>query len=150
MARGLFDHIKGVTKDKVKWSSLSEEDRKNWNNFMITKWFSMEMDLVDPFNEFQKYTNGILSSSDYYTLLYDALPKRYFYLKWIGRKNKVDIDTKFIELFCKHFHFSKRRAFEYIRDIVKLDSNELIEVLQLYGTLESDIELFKKQLKSIK
>ena len=28
MARNLFDHIKGVTKEKKKWDTLSEEDQK--------------------------------------------------------------------------------------------------------------------------
>lgn len=150
MARTLFDHIRGVTKDKVKWDSLSEEDRKTWNNFLITRWFSMEIDLVDAMNEFQKYSNGILQSSDYYKLLYDAMPKTSFYLKYTKKKNKIEIDKKFIELLCSHYQSSKRRMYEYIKELNKRNPDELPEVLSAYGTLKEDIELFKKQVKTVK
>lgn len=150
MARTLFDHIKGVTKDKVKWECLSEEDRKSWNNFIITRWFSMEIDLVEAMNEFQKYSNGILQSSDYYRLLFDVMPKSSLYLKYTKKKNKIDIDKKFIELLCSHYQISKRRLYEYIRDMNGCNSTELSVVLSSYGLMNEEINLFEKQIKTIK
>ena len=103
MAKNLFDHIKGVSKDKIKWDKLSAEDQKTWNNFIVSRWFSMEMELVEVINEFQKYSNGILTSKDYYNLLFDALPKTSFFLKYTKKKTKIDIDPEFIEIFRQHF-----------------------------------------------
>lgn len=151
MARNLFDHIKGVTKDKVKWKDLTEEDQKSWSNFLITRWFSMNIDIIEAINEFQKYSNGILSSKDYYNLLYHAMPKTSFFLKYTKRKHKVEIDNKFITLLCGHYHSSKRKMYEYMRELKKLGNDEeLINVLTAYGTLTEDIDLFKKQLTTIK
>lgn len=150
MAKTLFDHIKGVTKEKVKWESLSEEDRKSWNNFIITRWFSMDVDLVEAMNEFQKYSNGILQPSDYYRLLYDVMPKTSLYLKYTKKKNKVEIDKKFVELLCGHYQTSKRRMYEYIRELNQRNPDELVDVLNSYGLMKEEIELFKKQVKTVK
>ena len=64
-AKSLFDHIKGVTSRKTKWEELSEEDKNSWSNYMITRFFSMEVELAEAINEFQKYSNGILTPKDY-------------------------------------------------------------------------------------
>lgn len=149
MARNLFDHIKGVTKEKKKWSSLTEEDQKSWNNFIVSRWFSMEIELVEAVNDFQQYSNGILTSKDYYNLLFDALPKSSFYLKYVKRKNKIELDQEFVELFCGHFQLGRNLIYEYIRDLKNINPDELISILESYGTKEEDIKRFKKQLESI-
>ncbi len=150
MARNLFDHIKGVTKEKKKWDTLSEEDQKTWNNFIVSRWFSMEMELVEAINEFQKYSNGILTSKDYYNLLFDALPKTSFFLKYTKKKTKIDIDPEFIEIFRQHFQVGKKVIYEYIIDLNKSNPDELISILESYGTKKEEIEKFKKQLKTLK
>lgn len=150
MARNLFDHIKGVTKEKKKWDTLSEEDQKTWNNFIVSRWFSMEMELVEVINEFQKYSNGILTSKDYYNLLFDALPKTSFFLKYTKKKTKIDIDPEFIEIFRQHFQVGKKVIYEYIIDLNKSNPDELISILESYGTKKEEIEKFKKQLKTLK
>jgi hypothetical protein len=149
MAKSLFDLIKGVTKDKIKWEALSPEDQKVWNNYIITRWFSMEMELTDAVNDFQKYSNGILTSKDYYKLLYDILPKTTFYLKYTKKKKKIDIDPQFVDLFCQHYQLGKKVIFEYIADLSKVNPNELVSVLESYGTKKEDIEKFKKQIKTL-
>lgn len=150
MAKNLFDHIKGVSKDKIRWDKLSAEDQKTWNNFIVSRWFSMEMELVEAINEFQKYSNGILTSKDYYNLLFDALPKTSFFLKYTKKKNKIEIDQEFIQMFCEHFQLGKKVIYEYITDLNKSNPDELISILQSYGTKKEEIEKFKKQLKTLK
>jgi hypothetical protein len=150
MSKNLFDHIKGVTLRKVKWEDLSEEDIKSWNNYMITKFFSMEIELVEVMNDIQKYTNGILTPKDYYKLLYDLLPKHSFFLKYVKSKTRVDIDMEFINVFCKHYELGKNEVYRYIKMLKNTNPNELVEVLKRYGLKENDIELFEKQLKNVK
>lgn len=149
MAKTLFDLIKGVTKNKIKWESLTKEDQQMWNNFIITRWFSMEMEITDTMNDFQKYSNGILTSKYYYKLLYDILPKTTFYLKYIKKKKKIEIDPQFVDLFSQHYQLSKMVIFEYITDLVRINPNELVSVLKSYGTKQDDLEKFKKQIKTL-
>ena len=55
---GLFDHINAVTsvQDPNYFKKISEEDKKSWSNYMISRFFSMEPEFVEVINEFQKYS----------------------------------------------------------------------------------------------
>jgi hypothetical protein len=150
MAKSLFDHIKGVTFRKTKWEELSDEDTKSWSNYMIARFFSMEPEFVEVINEFQTYSNGILSSKDYYKLLHDVLPKKSFFLKYIKSKHKMEIEQEILSTFCSHFELGKNDVFEYIRFLKQNNPDELTEILKQYGTPEADITKFEKQLKNIK
>jgi hypothetical protein len=150
MAKSLFDHIKGVTFRKTKWEELSEEDIKSWSNYMIARFFSMEPEFVEVINEFQTYSNGILSSKDYYKLLLDVLPKKSFFLKYIKSKHKMEIEPELMSIFCNHFELGKNDVFEYIRFLKQNNQDELISILKKYGTPEADINKFEKQLKNVK
>jgi len=150
MAKSLFDHIKGVTFRKTKWEDLSEEDMKSWSNYMIARFFSMETEFVELINEFQVYSNGILSSKDYYKLLLDILPKGSFFLKYIKSKNKMEIEPEIISTFCNHFELGRNEVYGYIRFLKENNQDELIDILKKYGTTESDIKKFEKQLKNVK
>lgn len=149
MAKNLFDHIKGVTKDKVKAESLTEEDWKSWSNFMVGRWFSMEPELTEAMNDFQQYYNGVLSSEDFYKLLFHSLPKSSFYLKYIKRKSKIELEPQFVEILCKHFELGKSVIFEYIKDMKKIDPDGLVSIIESYGTPKDEVTKFKKQLSQI-
>ena len=150
MAKSLFDHIKGVTFRKTKWEELSEEDTKSWSNYMIARFFSMEPEFVEAINEFQTYSNGILSSKDYYKLLLDILPKKSIFLKYIKSKHKMEIESEILSTFCNHFELGRNEVYEYIRFLKENNQDELIDILKKYGTPEADITKFEKQLKNIK
>jgi hypothetical protein len=150
MAKSLFDHIKGVTFRKTKWEELSEEDTKSWSNYMIARFFSMEPEYVEVINEFQTYSNGTLSSRDYYKLLLDILPKKSTFLKYIKSKHKMEIEPQLLSTFCSHFELGRNEVYEYIRFLKENNQDELIDILKKYGTPEADITKFEKQLKNIK
>ena len=147
MSKSLFDHIKGVTYRKTKWEDLSEEDKKSWSNYMITRFFSMEMELVELMNDVQKYTNGILSSKDYYKLLYDMLPKHSFFLKYVKSKHRVEIEPEILKIFCGHFELGKSEVYGYINYLKQNNSEELTNILKMYGVKDSDIESFQKKIR---
>lgn len=147
MSKSLFDHIKGVTYRKTKWEDLSEEDKKSWSNYMITRFFSMEMELVELMNDVQKYTNGILSSKDYYKLLYDMLPKHSFFLKYVKSKHRVEIEPEILKIFCNHFELGKSEVYGYINYLKQNNSEELTNILKMYGVKDSDIESFQKKIR---
>lgn len=150
MAKSLFDHIKGVTFRKTKWEELSEEDIKSWSNYMIARFFSMEPEFVEVINEFQTYSNGTLSSKDYYKLLLDILPKKSIFLKYIKSKHKMEIESEILSTFCNHFELGRNEVYSYIRFLKENNQDELTDILKQYGTPEADIAKFEKQLKNIK
>ena len=150
MSKSLFDHIKGITFRKTKWEELTEEDKKSWSNYMIARFFSMESQFVEAINEFQKYSNGDLTSKDYYKLLLDVLPKQSIFLKYIKSKTRVEIEQEFVDIFCKHFELGRNEVYPYIVFLKKENPDELIEIQKMYGTKEDDIKKFEKQLKNIK
>lgn len=147
MAKNIFDHIKGVTFKKTKWEDLSDEDVKSWSNYMISRFFSMELEFIDVINYFQQYTNGVLSNKEYYTLLLHSLPKKSYYLKYIKSKTKMDISTDILDIFCKHFELAKSEVYEYVKLLVKKNPEELILILKKYGIDDDQVSIFKKQLQ---
>ena len=150
MSKSLFDHIKGVTFRKTKWEELSEEDIKSWSNYMIARFFSMEPEFVEVINEFQTYSNGTLSSKDYYKLLLDIFPKKSIFLKYIKSKHKMEIESEILSTFCNHFELGRNEVYSYIRFLKENNQDELTDILKQYGTPEADIAKFEKQLKNIK
>lgn len=150
MSKSIFDHIKGVTIRKTKWENLSDDEKKSWSNYMITKFFSMEMELVELMNDVQKYTNGILSPKDYYNFLYDTLPKHSFFLKYVKAKDKLDIDSELSKIFCNHFQLGRNEVYAYIKYLKRNNEDELNTILKMYGVKDTDIENFHKKLKNIK
>ena len=147
MSKNIFDHIKGVTFRKTKWEDLSEEDTASWSNYMISRFFSLEMDLVEIINEFQRYTNDILTQKDYYNLLLNTLPKKSYYLKYIKSKSKFDISSEYIDIFCKYYELGKADIYLYIKFLSKNNPTELIDILKIYGLSTDEINIFKKQIK---
>lgn len=117
---------------------------------MIARFFSMEPEFVEVINEFQTYSNGILSSKEYYKLLHDVLPKKSFFLKYIKAKNKVEIEPELLSVFCSHYELGRNEVYGYIKYLLKENSDELIDILKKYGTPEADIKKFEKQLKNVK
>lgn len=147
MSKNIFDHIKGVTFKKTTWNELSDDDVKSWSNYMISRFFSMEMEFIDIINYFQRYTNGTLSNKDYYTLLLHALPKKSYYLKYVKPKTKIDIPLDVLNIFCKHYELSKSEVYQYVKMLIKENPKELIDILKNYGIDNDQISVFKKQLQ---
>ena len=73
----IFDHIGNITDKKLPIAKYSEKNLKSWSSYLINRWLSMNYELIEIVNEFQKYTIGILSTKETYQLYYDILPKNY-------------------------------------------------------------------------
>ena len=117
---------------------------------MIARFFSMEPEFVEVINEFQTYSNGTLSSKDYYKLLLDIFPKKSIFLKYIKSKHKMEIEPEILSTFCNHFELGRNEVYSYIRFLKENNQDELTDILKQYGTPEADIAKFEKQLKNIK
>lgn len=141
----IFDHLSNITDKKLPISQYSEKNIKSWSNYMINRWLSMNMDLVELVNEFQKYTIGQLGMKETYQLYSDVLPKKKLFSKYIKGKKQDKYNNKLIELFANHFLCSKDEAFEYL-DILTLTGkqNEIEKIIRLYGKTDKEVKALLK------
>lgn len=134
----LFDHLKNITETKPKWSSLSEEDKKTWNTYIINKFLSMNKDYIEFVNEFQKFNT--LSPEQIYTVYCNVIPQKKVWLKFIKSTTK-EANKELIKLISTYFECSSEEA----KVNLKLLSNEQIsDVLSDYGLSQKET---KKLLK---
>lgn len=72
----LFDHLNQITKVKNPnyWDTLSFEDKKTFDNYMIHRYLSMNMEWLDIIAQLQPYTQN-LSKEMVYKVYSDLLPK---------------------------------------------------------------------------
>ena len=142
----IFDHINHLTHKKKPWKDLSEADQKSFSPYIINRWLSMHMDIIELVDIFQQYTIGPLSKKHVYQLYYDILPKANVRAKYIKGK-KADKYNKDLITFVKdHYETSKREA-EGMIDILILTNEglqSLVDAMKIYGKTEKEI---KKLLK---
>lgn len=141
----IFDHLSNITDKKLPISQYSEKNIKSWSNYMINRWLSMNMDLVELVNEFQKYTIGQLGMKETYQLYSDVLPKKKLFSKYIKGKKQDKYNNKLVELFANHFLCSNDEAFEYL-DILTLTGkqNEIEKIIRLYGKTDKEVKALLK------
>mgnify|MGYP000886455614 FL=1 len=147
MSRNLFDLIKDVTRSKRNVSELTDEDWKVWSNFMVTRWLSMDIDLVEFANEVQVYSNSVLTPKDFYRFLYHILPEGPLYLKYVKRTSAFEIDAQFIDIIRNHLQISRRRVYEYIELLMNDGGIQyIIDILNMYGLSDESVQKFVTQV----
>lgn len=143
---GLFDYLSNLTHKKVSWDEYNESDIKNYNPYMINKWLSMNYDLIEFVNVFQKYTIGLLGKREHYKLYLGFLPKSKIFMKYIKSKKSNIYSEKLIEYLEKYFEISKQEIISYL-DIYYSKNNgieEIKDILKKYGLEEKKIEQLTK------
>lgn len=140
-AKTIFEHLSGIKEKKVSWDSLSEMDRKSFSPFIINRWLSMNLNLVNLVNELQPYTIGQLSQRDVYKLYLDVLPKKRSFDKYIKAKGKSKYNDKVLEYLSRYYEVSQREVKDYLETLTK---DEVIEIISKYGIDSKEI---KKWLK---
>lgn len=140
-AKTLFEHLSGVKEKKTPWESLSVMDRKSFEPFMVNRFLSMNMGLLELVNELQKYTIGQLSPKDVYKLYLDVLPKKRSFDKYIKAKGGDKYNDKVLDYLSRYFEVSKREVKDYL-DILSKD--EVTTIIQKFGVDKKEI---KKWLK---
>ena len=56
----IFNWINQINYEKKSWDSFSEAEQKTFNTFIINRWLSMDEELIQIVNYFQKYSIGLL------------------------------------------------------------------------------------------
>jgi len=141
----IFDHIGNITDKKFPIEKYSEKNLKSWSSYLINRWLSMNMELIEIVNEFQKYTIGILSAKETYQLYYDILPKKKFYSKYVKGKKQDKYNKHLVELFAKHYLCSETDAIEYLDILSSTNrSSDIERIIKLYGKSDKEIKQLLK------
>jgi hypothetical protein len=144
MSKQFFDHLNQIIKYKKPgyWESLTEEDKKSWNTYMINRYFSMNTDFIEIVDIFQKY-NHSLDNKLSYILYNEYIPKSNVFLKYL-KKDKSISNKEIIEYIQQYYECSLKEA----KDYFKLLSIENIEIiLQQFGLENKQIKKLLKELK---
>ena len=140
----IFDHLANITWKKTTWNSLNESSQKSFSPYLINRWLSMRMELIEIINQLQKYTIGLLSHKDTYRLYHGLLPAQRTFAKYIKGKKEDKYDKQLVSQSADHYLISKSEAIEYVELMPKDSCSSL---LSLYGYTEKEI---KKMLKGKK
>jgi hypothetical protein len=142
----IFDHIAGITHKKKSWDKLSESDQKSFTPYIINRWLSMHMDLIETIDALQQYTIGPLSKKHVYQLYYDILPNANVRAKYIKGKKVNKFNKELVKFVRDHYEVNSQEAEEYIGIFIRTNSGlqNLIDIMKSYGKTEKEI---KKLLK---
>lgn len=140
----IFDWINQINYEKKSWDLFSEAEQKTFNTFIINRWLSMDEELIQIVNYFQKYSIGLLEPKDTYMWYRDIIPKKKRFNKYIKGKKAMKYDSELITTICKYYETSKNECIEYIE---MMDKKQLTSILELHGKEPKQI---KKLLKGKK
>lgn len=140
----IFDHLSHITEKKTPWDKLSEADQKSFSPYLINRWLSMNMDLIEIVDMFQQYTIGELDRKHVYQLYQELLPKRKMYTKYIKAKDSDKYNKELLEFVAKHYQISIREATEYVAMMLNMDKELVIDILRKYGKTDKEIKSLMK------
>ncbi len=134
----IFDWLDEITLKKRDWSEFNEEEKNEFNPYLINRFLSMNKDYIELVNYIQNipYTE----KEKYYKIYKELIPKRKVWLKYIKSQVK-DPNSELTGIISKHYEFSKREARMYLEYLRK---DEIQDILEKRGIDEKQI---KKLLK---
>ena len=133
----IFDWLNEISYKKSPWSSFSEDDKDNFNSYMINRFVSMKSNYNDLVNLIQKYT---IPKSVLYNYYCKTIPKSRTFFRYIKPK-KSNINKDLLNILSKHLQLSKRE----IKDNYNLIGKDF--KIELLTNLNIDNKQIKKLLK---
>ncbi len=135
--KSLFDHINEIRlgKNPDYFKTLSDADKKSWSNYMVCRFLSMQMDIVDAINDLQYYQDK-LEPEQFYKLCIMIVPSGRGYYPYI-KKSTEKYSPALLGLLCAHFKDSERNVLEYLSLLSRAD---IVSILKQYGYDDVRIE----------
>ena len=140
----IFDFIDGITHKKKQWSEWTESDQKKFAPFIVNRWLSMRMELIDLVNMLQKYTIGTLTPKETYRIYHELLPQSKGFAKYIKSSKEDAYTPKLVDQIVEHFTISKSEAVEYL-DLLNVE--QVTNIISLYGYTDAEIKTMLKGVK---
>ena len=141
--KSLFDHISHVREKKTEnyFDTLTDEDKKTFSNYMVNRFLSMDMNLIEVIDQLQKHSVN-LNPRDYYRVLREVVPQGRAFHKYIKSTNDDKHNAELVNLVASHYEVSKLHAEEYI-DVFKSTESGITELEELcakYGNEPKEVK----------
>ena len=121
-----FDHLKNLHTKKKNWDEFNDEEKKNFNIFIINKALSFNPNYLNIVNLVQKHSAGQITQKEVFKIYFSLLPTKFRFYKWVkGKKDKKDKEKS--EYLATHFNVSTREAYDYLTILDKKSVNNIIK-----------------------
>jgi len=121
-----FDHLKNLHTKKRNWDDFNDEEKKNFNVYIINKALSFNPNYLDIINLVQKYSVGQITQKEVFKIYFSLLPSKFKFYKWIKGKNEKK-DKEKAEYLAMHFNVSTREAYDYLNILDKKTIKSIIK-----------------------
>ena len=121
-----FDHLKNLHTKKKNWDVFNDEEKKNFNVYIINKALSFNPNYLNIVNLVQKYSAGQITQKEIFKIYFSLLPTKFRFYKWIKDKNEKKDKDK-MEYLAIHFECSKKEAKDYLSILDKKTINNIIK-----------------------
>ena len=121
-----FDHIKNLHTKKKNWDEFNDEEKKNFNIFIINKALSFNPNYLNIVNLVQKYSAGQITQKEVFKIYFNLLPSKFRFYKWIKSKNEKK-DKEKINNLAMYFECSTKEAKDYLTLLDKKTINNIIK-----------------------
>ena len=121
-----FDHIKNLHTKKKNWDEFNDEEKKNFNVFIINKALSFNPNYLNIVNLVQKYSAGQITQKEVFKIYFNLLPTKFRFYKWIKSKNEKK-DKEKINNLAMYFECSTKEAKDYLTLLDKKTINNILK-----------------------
>ena len=139
--KSFFDHVNHIRKDQspMYYTTLSDDDKKSFNHFMILRALSMDADIVEEMAELYAIFDKI-PSAQFYQLLIAIVPKSTKFYPWVKSK-KFKHHKELLKIFSERFNISMYQSNDYMNLLLRSNNGkaELEMILQSTGLSEKEI-----------
>lgn len=132
----IFGWLEEITLHKSPIDSISEESWDTWNNYMIHRFVSMNVNYVEIANHAQRFNPN--DKRQTYAFYRDLVPKKKVFFKYIKPTSK-SLNKELVEYITSYFECSKKEA----EDLIPILGKEKI------GSILSSIGLEEKEIKKL-
>lgn len=123
MAYNIFDWVKEVTERKGNWEDFTQEDKDNFNIFMLNKCLSMYEPYIELVSKIQQL--WALSPEQIYEIYKQFLPKKKIYYKYI-KSTKDKINPILLKNISEYFNISQKEAKFYLSFLKEENIKEIL------------------------
>ena len=121
-----FDHLKNLHTKKKNWDEFNDEEKKNFNIFIINKALSFNPNYLNIVNLVQKYSAGQITQKEVFKIYFNLLPTKFRFYKWIKSKNEKK-DKEKINNLAMYFECSTKEAKDYLTLLDKKTINNILK-----------------------
>lgn len=146
--KSLFDHVKHIrqVQDPEYYNTLSEDDRKSFNHFMILRALSMDEDILETMAQLYQIFDKI-PSPQFYRLLIELVPKSNRFYPWVKTK-RLKHNKDLLNYVAKRFQVAKYQANDYVNLLLRTENgqSELVNICKAFGLEDKEVEdLFEEK-----